>query len=167
MKTRKKISRRHDAVLTAFIRENDGRLVSLAYRLTRNTEDARDLVQDALLRACERFHQFDGRNLGGWLYTIIRNSWIEGCRSRQRQSNAAPMFAARGGSDLTEDRAELCLVLQDVMRLLQELPKPLRQAIMMRSSGSSYRETARRARVPLNTIKVRIFRGRAALAEAL
>lgn len=157
-----------DGRLAAFIAENEPRLVTIAYRFTRNMEDARDLVQEALLRACERYHQFDGRNLGGWIYTIIRNSWIEHGRSRKRQLSAQPLLTSRESMhDVTSDRAELCLVLQDVLRALRALPAKQRQALILKSTGSTYREVAKRTRSPMGTIQATVSRGRALLAEAL
>lgn len=157
-----------DAQLTGFIATNQGRLVAIAYRLTRNTEDARDLVQDALLKACEKAHQFDGKNLGGWLYTIIRNSWIERGRVRVREQRAQPRLMGRESlREVTDDRAELCIVLQDVLRLLGALPRYQRRAITAISTGSKYREVARRQRITEGSVKSAVSRARVTLMQAL
>jgi RNA polymerase sigma-70 factor, ECF subfamily len=151
-----------------FIFENEKKLTSIAYRLTGNMEDARDLVQESLLRACERYDRFDGRNLGGWIYTIIRNLWTDHCRTAKYRERARPLFTSREFlREDSSDRAELCIVLQDVLKLLSELPKKQRTALMMRSNGSSYREMARRQRMPVGTVKASVSYGRALLAEAL
>lgn len=156
------------AEFNSFVTENETRLVSLAYRLTRNMDDARDLTQDAFLRGWERIDQFKpGTNLGGWMYTIIRNSWIDACRRNSQRATSAPMLESRAQGDASPDRAELCLVLRDVLRLLENLPRAQRQAVMMKSAGKTYREAAKSARVPMGTMQVRIFKARATLAAAL
>jgi len=57
-----------------------------AARMTRNRADAEDLVQETYARAYASFHQFrDGTNLMAWLNRILTNTFISGCRKRQRE----------------------------------------------------------------------------------
>jgi RNA polymerase sigma-70 factor (ECF subfamily) len=59
------------------------RLFSAALRMTRNKQDAEDLVQETMLRAYARFHTFeDGTNLKAWLYRILQNTWIKEYRKK-------------------------------------------------------------------------------------
>jgi RNA polymerase sigma-70 factor (ECF subfamily) len=67
-------------------------LYSAAMRLTRNSADAEDLVQDTYLRAWRSFATFqDGTNLRAWLYRILTNSFINKYRAKQRRPDEAGM----------------------------------------------------------------------------
>jgi RNA polymerase sigma-70 factor (ECF subfamily) len=157
-----------DGVLTAFVQEHEQRFIEIAYRFTRDMDDARDLVQDSLLRACERYHQFDGHNLGGWLRVIIRNSWIEHARRMKRQE-AVRHLIERGprANGATQDRAELCIVLQDVLQLLRALPRYQRRAITAISTGSKYHEVARKHGISEGSVKSAVSRARTSLMLAM
>src|SRR5207245_7445554 len=61
-------------------------MYAAAYRLTRNSADAEDLLQETFLRAYRGFHQFEeGTNLKAWLYRILTNTFINSYRKRQRE----------------------------------------------------------------------------------
>ena len=61
-----------------------GQLYTRALQMTRNPEDAEDLVQDTLMRACGAFHRFTGEHLRAWLHRILTNTYINGYRRNQR-----------------------------------------------------------------------------------
>lgn len=69
-----------------------------AAMMTHNLADAEDLVQETYARAYASFHQFrDGTNLKAWLNTILTNTFISGCRKRQREPVLTP-WGSRTGS---------------------------------------------------------------------
>mgnify|MGYP006190429813 CR=1 FL=1 len=69
-------------------------LYSAAMRMTRNPQDAEDLVQEAYTKAYSSFHQYrPGTNLKAWLYRILTNTYINLYRKRQRQPQQAAVLA--------------------------------------------------------------------------
>src|SRR5262245_62708010 len=68
-----------------------GQLYRAALRMTRNTPDAEDLIQETFTRALASFTQFEpGTNLRAWLYRILTNTFITTYRKRQREPRPAP-----------------------------------------------------------------------------
>ena len=66
-------------------------LYSAAMRMTRNPQDAEDLVQETYAKAFAAFHQFKpGTNLKAWLYRILTNAYINTYRKKQRQPAKTP-----------------------------------------------------------------------------
>ena len=99
------------------------RLRRFARALARNAADADDLVQLALERALARAGQARAdSDLGGWMYGILRNAWIDELRSRGRRARLfAPAEAARHEGDDSQPRqAELLSVQEALARLPQE-----------------------------------------------
>jgi hypothetical protein len=73
------------------MRTDRPQLYSVALRLTRNGADAHDLVQETFTRACASFGRFQpGTNAKAWLFRILTNTFISGCRNRQHQPQPVP-----------------------------------------------------------------------------
>jgi RNA polymerase sigma-70 factor (ECF subfamily) len=149
---------------------------SLARWLTRSDADAADVVQEAMLRA---FRYFDGYREGdakSWVLKIVRRSaydWIARNRPAETVSLAdeavldgigAEMSEVAGGTEgLLSSRSEL----RRLDRLIEELPAPLREAIVLRELQElGYREIAGITGVPIGTVMSRLHRARAALRRA-
>lgn len=154
-----------DADFVAFVTANETRLLGLACKYTRNVDDARDLLQETYLKVIEKFGDFDGRNLAGWLHAILRTTWVDGYR-RTRRHMRLNSYLAR--DDMQEDSAELSVVLRDVIDIIGRLPAIQRRTLTAHTTmGYRYRDIAKRQRMPLGTVKSTIARARAALAEAM
>jgi RNA polymerase sigma-70 factor, ECF subfamily len=152
-----------------------------AYRLLRNTADAEDAVQDALLSACKHLHQFRGDSqISTWLSAIVFNS----ARMQLRRHSRRPSISldARLGSEqeyplseqLTESgpspeeqcrENELAAHLQ---RGVNRLPSVLRKTYQMREvDGFSIEEIAQTLKLPSGTVKARLSRARAKLRKSM
>ena len=152
-------------------------LYHVALRLTRNRAEAEDIVQEALLRAFRSFDRFNpGTNCRAWLFTILRNVFLNRVRSQGREV----MEADVGGFDQMESTTDALLernpeerflqtVLHgDIDRALATLPLAFREAILLVDvEGLTYREVAEVLACPIGTVMSRLSRGRALLRRAL
>ena len=155
-------------------------LYSAALRMTKNPENAQDLVQETYAKAFASFHQFtEGTNLRAWLYRILTTTFINIYRKEQRQpliadaeleewqiAEAATHTSDQGKS--AEVEALEKLPDSDVKNALQELPEEFRLAVYFADvEGFSYKEIADILNIPTGTVMSRLHRGRKLLREAL
>jgi len=142
-------------------------LRAFAISLTRNVDAAEDLVQTTLLRAIRGRDRFQpGTNLEAWLFTILRNDYLSDLRKRKREVEDADGSYAATLISIPEQPGHLDL--QDFHEALAKLPAEMRQAIMLvGAEGQSYEQAAETLNVAVGTIKSRVNRARAKLAELL
>jgi RNA polymerase sigma-70 factor (ECF subfamily) len=142
-------------------------LRAFAISLTRNPDQAEDLVQDTLLKACDKRDSFElGTSLQAWLFTILRNSFHTEHRKRRREVEDSEGTHAQALVSLPDQIARL--ELQDLSIALSKLDADQRQAILLvGAEGMSYEDAAMAAGVPLGTIKSRVNRARHRLVELL
>ncbi|HVS78070.1 MAG TPA: sigma-70 family RNA polymerase sigma factor [Steroidobacteraceae bacterium] len=143
------------------------RLRRFARSLAREPHDADDLVQITVERALGRAAQFHGdSHFAGWLFGILRNAWIDECRSRRRREPLhAPEELADGVGDPAAGSQSELLCVQDA---LFRLPEEQRLAVsLVLIEGFSYKEAAEIMNVPIGTLTSRLARGREALQNML
>jgi len=157
-------------------------LYGAALRLTRNRQDAEDLLQETYLKAFSHYEGFtEGTNLKAWLFRILKNAFING----YRRAKAGPKevdLAAEGGEALeaagTRARGpaapgpeeELVAATMDgpVAEALAALPEEFRLVVeLVDLQDFSYREVADILEIPLGTVMSRLYRGRRLLESAL
>ncbi len=162
--------------------QNLDALYRTALRMTRNPQDAEDLVQETFLRAYRFFGQFQpGTNLRAWLFKILTNTYI----NRYRKTAAAPRVdslddseefalyhhlddeaASRGGS--VEAQVLDHLAEEDIKAAIEALPPHFRMAVLLADvEGFSYNDIAEITGVKKGTVMSRLFRGRRLLQRAL
>lgn len=148
---------------------------TLARYLTRNAQDAEDVVQEACLRALKYFDSFrgdEGTSARAWLLTIVRNTAFSAGR-RQSPDSAALEFDERQHSSAVADEHPEAAVLrgdakQTLARALDRLAPEFREVIVLRElEGLSYKEISDVAGVPVGTVMSRLSRARGHLREAL
>jgi RNA polymerase sigma-70 factor (ECF subfamily) len=130
-------------------------------------ETADDLVQETMLRAWAARGRFEaGTNFKAWSFTILRNLYFSQVRRRRFVGEWDDLAADRIlAAPSSQDKA---IELRDLMRALQQLPAPQREAlILVGAGGFSYEETAEITGVALGTVKSRVGRARAALEGIL
>ncbi|MGD9815468.1 MAG: RNA polymerase sigma factor [Hyphomonadaceae bacterium] len=146
------------------------RLRRFARALTGDAADADDVVQVAVERALMRLDQFQaGTRLDAWLFSIVRNAWIDETRSRARRGKllAPAELGERVGTDGEAD-VYAKLEADDVWSAMRKLPDEQREAIaLVCVEGLAYREAADALGVPIGTVTSRLARGREALARML
>jgi RNA polymerase sigma-70 factor (ECF subfamily) len=158
-------------------------LYSAALRLTRNTADAEDLVQETYLRAWRSFSTFQqGTNLRAWLYRILTNSFINKYRASQRRpqetglDNIEDLYLYRRlgslesqfGSRSAEDTMFELFTDDEVKAALEELPENFRLPVLLADvEGFAYKEIAEILDIPVGTVMSRLHRGRKAMHKLL
>ncbi|WP_240422766.1 sigma-70 family RNA polymerase sigma factor [Leucobacter sp. wl10] len=156
-------------------------LYGAAMKMTRNPQDAQDLVQETFLKAYSAFASFqEGTNLKAWLYRIMTNSYINTYRKKQREpylgavddledwqlggAESTTAMSARSAEAEAIDRTPATVVTD----ALNALPEDFRMAVYLADvEGFSYQEIADIAGVPIGTVMSRLHRGRARLRKAL
>jgi len=142
-----------------------------ALGMTRNKEEAEDLVQETLLKALRYYHQYrPGTNARAWLARILKNTVISAWRSRGGSSqrvmttldDAPDLTAKDTPSDPVDPFHALRLREQGaaVETVFQGVPERYRDTLRLHFSGLSYREIAERLGVPLGTVMSRLHRAR-------
>lgn len=156
-----------------------GGLYRSALRLTHNRAEAEDVVQETCLRAFRSFHRFNpGSNCRAWLFTILRNAFLNRLRRAGREMlqgdssawESAPQSATAPTSagDNPEEEFFQTVLHGDVDRALKALPLVFREAVILADlEGLSYKEMAEVLGCPTGTVMSRLSRGRHLLREAL
>ena len=149
---------------------------ALAYWLTRNEDEARDVVQEAYLRALRFYRSFRGGDGRGWMLKIVRNACHE-LRDRERHAGLAGEFDEEAISpDMVATGAVIAFPRNPeagaieradgelVRGCLRMLPQEFREVLVLRElHGLSYKEIASIAGIPLGTVMSRLARGRRVL----
>jgi RNA polymerase sigma-70 factor (ECF subfamily) len=135
--------------------------------MTRNAQDAEDLVQETFLRAYRAFDAFTpGTNIRAWLYTILHRVRTDAFRRSRRSPRTVEMTGE--GPPVPPPQDALAQGGEDLARALAALPDVFRNAVVLRDvEDFSYQDIARILDVPIGTVMSRIHRGRALLREAL
>jgi RNA polymerase sigma factor (sigma-70 family) len=150
---------------------------NFAYYLTkRNEEDAKDLVQEAYMKAYKAFDNYQpGSNGKAWIFRILKNTFINGYRQKDKKpvptdfSDAAERanLEAAGAFDLRTEVFDQHLG-DEITTALQALSEDYRMTLLLCDiEGFSYEEIAGILSIPIGTVRSRLFRARAALKESL
>jgi RNA polymerase sigma-70 factor (ECF subfamily) len=153
---------------------------NLARWLTRNDQDAEDVVQEAFLRAMRYFERLRGTEARPWLLAIVRNTcytWLEKNRPTDLVGldDVGPLASdveTVGHAAPTESNPEVILLQSANRKLvnqaLEELPVGYREVIVMREiEDLSYKDIAAIAGIPAGTVMSRLARGREMLRQSL
>ncbi|HMG34577.1 MAG TPA: sigma-70 family RNA polymerase sigma factor [Blastocatellia bacterium] len=166
MRDRNKRERFEEAILPHL-----GAAYNLAQWLTRNPQDAEDVVQEAYLRAFRFFDGFHGGDGRGWLLTIVRNTfytWLGRNRPNEVQQldDRAEQLESRQPSP--EEETVRLSDTQRLERALDELPAEYREVVILRElEGMSYKEISEIVDIPLGTVMSRLARARKRLTRSL
>jgi RNA polymerase sigma-70 factor (ECF subfamily) len=142
-----------------------------ALHLTTNREEAGDLVQETSLKALEYASNYTPEtNFKGWMYTIMRNLFINSYRRATREQTYSDLtdddfYLNKGGNEgTTTDGA---LDLKEMHHIVNALPDDFRQPFAMYVAGFKYREISEHLNMPMGTVKSHIFATRRTLQEQL
>lgn len=152
-----------------------------ALRMTRNPQDAEDLVQETYLKAYKAFDSFkSGTNLKAWLYRIMTNTYINSYRKAQRrpvESSADELtdfqlYTTSGhdstGLESAEVEALKAMPDSTISGAMNDLPEDYRMVVYYADvAGLAYKEIAEVMDTPLGTVMSRLHRGRKLLRQAL
>jgi RNA polymerase sigma-70 factor, ECF subfamily len=142
-------------------------LRAFAISLSGNVDRADDLVQETLLRALANIDSFQpGSNMPAWLFTILRNLFRSEYRKRRREVEDADGSYAQSLKSQPEQSGHI--EFQELRQALGKLPPDQREAlILVGASGFSYEGAADICGCAVGTIKSRVNRARARLADML
>ncbi len=156
-------------------------LYSAALRMTRNSADAEDLVQETFLKAYRSFGSFqEGTNLRAWLFRILTNTFINTYRAKQRRPTETDLDdvedlymykrigALHATSRSAEDQMFDLFTDDEVKQSLEELPESFRLPVLLADvEGFAYKEIAEMLDIPIGTVMSRLHRGRKAMQKRL
>lgn len=143
-----------------------------AYKLTSNRDSANDLVQDCVLQALDNREKFThAKNLKGWMYTIMRNIFINNYRRAVREMNIIDDNYSIHQQSLIEDedsdRFETAYDMKHLYKVIHSIPEEMKVPFQMFVAGFKYREIAEKLSLPMGTVKSRLFFIRKRLKEEL
>ncbi len=145
---------------------------NLARWLTRNTQDAEDVVQEAYLRGFRFFGGFRGGNARTWLLKIVRNTCYTWLHQNRAQQITDP-FDEQVHTEADESQNPETLLLQKansqlLNQALEALPTVFREVlVLLEIEGLSYKEIAEVLEIPIGTVMSRLARARHRLRESL
>ena len=143
-----------------------------ALKLTADREEANDLLQETSLKALDNEDKYTpDTNFKGWMYTIMRNIFINNYRRTVRDQTFVDhtdnLFHLSLPQDSGFESTEGNYDLKEIRKIVNTLPKEYRIPFSMYVSGFKYREIAERLGLPIGTVKSRIFFTRQRLQKDL
>lgn len=154
---------------TAVIKSHSA-LRPLAFRLTRDAEEANDLIQDTLVKAFANKDKFtDGTNLKAWLYTIMKNTFITNYHrlmKRKAYIDSTVQFS-NVGDYTTDNAANTKITLDEIHASIDKLSYEYKTPFLMYYKGYKYHEIADILNIPIGTVKNRIHIARKELKSSL
>ena len=140
----------------------NSKLFAFAMRLTRNTENAKDLMQETAYRAFNNRDKFKmGTNFKAWLTTIMRNTFINNYRKTKKRSHVNEpldtfLFAIESSSNVA-NAAKTNIMLQELNGMFDEIGEAYSKPFLMFYRGYHYDEISDEMKIPMGTVKSRIF----------
>jgi len=147
-------------------------LKPFALRLTRDSDDANDLVQDTLVKAYTNREKYsDGTNLKAWLFTIMKNTFITQYQRMVRRNTfidtTENLHFINSSDSLQENNAVNHFVKEDIDKALDLTDEIYRVPFLMYFQGFKYHEIAEELNLPIGTVKNRIHIARKLLKSSL
>ena len=147
-------------------------MLNFAYMLTSNRDDAQDLLQDTTLKVLDSEDKYvDNVNFKGWVFTIMRNIFINNYRKGVRTATIIDQTEDLYHLNLPQDSGfetpEGSYAAKEITSAIDSLSVEYREAFSMHVQGYKYNEIAEKMNLPLGTVKSRIFFARQRLQENL
>ncbi|MCH5227472.1 MAG: RNA polymerase sigma factor [Muribaculaceae bacterium] len=147
-------------------------LLSFAYQLTTDKEQARDLLQDTTLKALDNEEKYvDNVNFKGWIFTIMRNIFINNYRQTVRKATVIDQTEDLYHLNISQDSGlaspEGSYAVKEITQALEGFSDDYRIPFNMYVAGYKYNEIAEKMGLPLGTVKSRIFFARKRLRDQL
>lgn len=147
-------------------------LKQLAMKLTKSADDADDLFQDTVFKALKNQEKYaDGTNLKGWLYTIMKNTFINNYRKKKNRNTFVDetdnKYFLNSNESSREPATDSRVDTQYLMKQIESVDRGYVDTFMMHYNGYKYEEIAEILGIPLGTVKSRIFLARKKLMAKL
>jgi RNA polymerase sigma-70 factor (ECF subfamily) len=155
---------------TELLLVNSNSLKPFAMRLTKDNEVAKDLYQETLYKAYANREKYNvGTNIKAWLYTIMRNIFINDYRKSKKYKTVSDSDANNNLMDhlipAINSKAESTIQYKEIIKAINILPEKFKSAFLLNYEGYQYHEIAEAFQEPLGTIKSRIFMARKILQK--
>ena len=152
--------------------QNADFLKPFAVTLTKDQETAKDLLQETMYRALANQEKYSvGTNIKAWLYTIMRNIFINNYRRKAKQNtifdSSSNDFLLNYNQATTDNGAESNMRIKEIYAAIHDLPAIFKQPFMLYFEGYKYHEIADHLGEPLGTIKSRIHFARRLLKSQI
>jgi RNA polymerase sigma-70 factor (ECF subfamily) len=145
-------------------------MLNFAYMLTSNRDDAYDLLQDTTLKALDNEDKYtEGTNLKGWLFTIMRNIFINNYRRVSRATTVVDttdnQYLINISAESAQETPDGTYTANEITAAINSFSDEYRIPFSMHVAGYKYEEIAKEMNLPLGTVKSRIFAARKRLQE--
>lgn len=152
--------------------EMESLLYAFAIRLTKDEEDANDLLQETAYKAFKYRKMYQPQtNLRAWLMTIMRNTFINDYRRRKRRQTINDKtdnnYFINSGDFSVANEGESNVLMEEIKKKIESLEDWMRIPFMMHFNGFKYEEIAEQLDIPLGTVKSRIFFARKRLKNMI
>ena len=149
-----------------------GNLLNFAFQLTTNKEAAQDLVQDTTLKVLDNEEKYvDNVNFKGWVFTIMRNIFINNYRRQVRSATVVDstedLYHLNASQESGLSTPEGSFAAQEISEAINSFTDEYRVPFNMYIAGYKYSEIAEKMSLPLGTVKSRIFFARKRLQGML
>ena len=147
-------------------------LKPFALKLTKDVEQANDLLQETMLKAFTNKDKFTkGTNLKAWLYTIMKNTFITNYQRLARRNtfidSTNNLHYINSVDNTVDNNAYANFTLQDINKAINKLDKAYSTPFIMHFKGFKYHEIAETLEIPIGTVKNRIHIARKELKQSL
>jgi RNA polymerase sigma-70 factor (ECF subfamily) len=147
-------------------------LKPFALKLTKDSEEANDLLQETMLKAYTNRDKFaEGTNLKAWLYTIMKNTFITNYQRLVRRNtfidSTENLHYLNSSNNITQNLAFSTFALTDINKAIESLEEAYRIPFVMHFRGFKYHEIAEKLQIPIGTVKNRIHIARKELKDRL
>lgn len=147
-------------------------LKPFALKLTKDNEQANDLLQETMLKAITNKEKFtQGTNLKAWLYTIMRNTFITNYQRLARRNtfidSTANLHYINSSDNVVDNKAFANFTIQDINQAIGKLDETYSTPFMLHFKGFKYHEIAEKLEIPIGTVKNRIHLARKELKDSL
>jgi len=147
-------------------------LLRFAFRLTKNRDDASDLLQETSLKVLDNHDKFaEETNFKAWTYTLMRNIFINNYRKTVREQTFVDqtdnLYHLNIPQNSGFDSPEGAYTIAEITKAINSFSKEYRQPFAMHVAGFKYEAIAQEMNLPLGTVKSRIFFARKRLQQVL
>lgn len=158
--------------LDTSLKQYESVLKPFAFSLTKSLEETEDLIQDTFYRALVNRDKFvEGTNFKAWLFTIMRNIFINNYRRKRRTNTVSDSFESpvllNNCRTVAKNYSERTFLAEDIEKAMRGVSKDYTAPFLMYHNGFHYHEIAESLNLPLGTVKSRIFSARKELQHRL
>lgn len=152
-----------------FVRAHQNKIFRFAMRLMQREEEAKDIVQDVLIKIWDKRGEIDKiDNLDGWMFTVTRNLCIDRIRARKSHLDINTQVQVADKQDNPHETTSKSQLMNLIKKLINEMPEKQKLVIHLRDiEGLSYDEIAQACSIPLAQVKVNLHRARLSLKEKI